>query len=103
MYSRLAHADHPAVPARFLRRALLALSILRTESLRSEELARRLDDRPRTIERLFVTLRDMGEWFRAHGLPWWEVVTSVRGRERWYRIVDHEAERQSRRKDGSHD
>lgn len=79
-----------------LRRALLALSILRAESLRSEELARRLDDRPRTIERLLATLRKVGEEWRANGMDWWEVITETRGRERWHRLVDHPAEARKR-------
>jgi hypothetical protein len=86
----------PTKPTKQLTRSLrsyVATTLLRCEPLQSAELARRLDDRPRTIERLLATLREAGEWCRAHGLPWWEVVTEVRGRERWHRIVDHEARR----------
>lgn len=76
-----------------LHRALIAQALLRAEPLRTEELARRLDDRPRTIERLLVTLREVGEWCRVHELPWWTIETETRGKERWHRLVDRPAEK----------
>jgi DNA-binding IclR family transcriptional regulator len=74
-----------------LRVQLLAMTLLRREPLRSDMLAKHLDLQPRTTERLLSTLREVGHWFHLHAFEWWEIVTEVRGRERWHRLVDHRA------------
>lgn len=75
-----------------LHHAPIAQALLRAEPLRSEELARCLGVRMRTVQRVLTVLRNAGKWCRAHGLPWWTIETEVRGRERWHRLVDRPAE-----------
>jgi hypothetical protein len=78
------------------RSALVAAVLLRHEAMRTLELTGRVGEGMRTIQRILTVLREVGEWCREQGLPWWELVTEVRGRERWHRIVDHPATRQKK-------
>jgi hypothetical protein len=78
-------------------RGYVATTLLRCEPLRSIELAKRIGAEPRTTKRIIASLREVGAWCREHGLPYWELVTEVRGRERWHRLVDYPAETRSKR------
>lgn len=75
-----------------LTRGLLIEHLLRDKPHRVVELGEAAGMERRAVERLLADLCKVGHWRKTRGMPWYEIVVEVSGRERYHRLLDYDAE-----------
>lgn len=88
--------------ADILVRGLWIADLMRVRPRRVAELVDATGLEQRTVERLLGDLRKVGPDLTKRGLAGWEVITDIRGRERYHRIVDHPVEKTTPKRDSRH-